>query len=91
MLAQASTIVAIAVPAVGFGAIIGVYVMVSRHKDWVSKHMANTKIHPEKEHIVYKDVCVMQHKLENKRADERHEELKAGFDKLEALIRSNGK
>ena len=88
MLAQTSTAIAIAVPVVSFGAIIGVYVMLSRHKDWVSKHMTNTKIHPDKDHIVYKDVCQTTHRLENLRADERHEEVKADLAEIKTMLQN---
>ena len=79
ILAQ-GTAAAIAIPVVSIGAIIGVYV-------WVSKHIANGKIHPEKKDIVFEKTCTMQHRLENKRSDERHKELTDTLKELKDLIR----
>ncbi len=81
MLAQTSTIVTIAIPSIGFAAIIGCYV-------WVSRHMANTKIHPEKKDIVYVNVCEKQHKLDAKLADERHKEVRESLGKIETNIQT---
>lgn len=71
--------------AVGIGTmIIGVYV-------WVAKHISNTRKHPCKDNIVFRDVCEERGKaneqahehlkegIENaiKRSDEQHVELKS--------------
>ncbi len=62
-------------PGVGFAAIIGVYV-------WVAQ---------QKKDLVSRDVCKTQHRLENKRADERHEELQGALTEIKEMIRANGK
>ena len=81
-------------------AIFGVYV-------WVGKHISNSKKHPCKDDMVFKEVCEERGKandqahehlkegIENaiKRSDEQHNELKvdmkAGFTKIEMLIRGD--
>ncbi len=87
MLAEASA-VAIAIPAVSFAAIIGVYIILLKQKDWVSKHMSDQKIHAEKQAIVYKDVCQTTHRLENEKADERHAEVKADLAEIKTMLQN---
>lgn len=73
-------------------AIAGVY-------GWLLKHLSNTKKHPCKDDIVFKDVCESERKrlddcIETvvKRSDERHKELKedmkAEFAEVKELIRN---
>ncbi len=80
------------IPSVGFAAIIGAYIIMGRQSKDVNKqistHVTDTKIHPEKKDVVYKDVCQIQHKLENQRSDERHEELTDTLKELKDLILS---
>ena len=89
ILAQAPT-AAYVIPGIGFAAIIGVYIIVGRQSKDVNKqistHVTDTKIHPEKKDVVYKDVCQIQHRLENKRADERHEELLAAIAEVSKAV-----
>ncbi len=78
------------IPSVGFAAIIGAYIIMGRQSQAVNKqistHVTDNKIHPEKKDVVYKDVCQIQHKLENKRADERHAELLAAIAEVSKAV-----
>ncbi len=84
MLAQSSTVVAIAVPEVSFAAIICGYVSGSKHK-------GHARIHPDKKDIVFKDLCDKTHELERRQADERHEEVQKHFAELKTMIRNQSK
>ena len=75
---------------VGIG-VIGVYI-------WVSCHIANRRRHPDAESIIYKNFCQEaqkrmddRHNASEKRADERHGELKEQIVELKALIINNGR
>ncbi len=63
---------------------------------WVTKHITNSKKHPCKSDIVFKDVCEAKQdcieseiKNVNKRLDELKTDMKEGFDGVKELIRNN--
>jgi len=75
-----------------FAAIIGCYL-------WMAKHITNSKKHPCKEDIVYRDVCEAERgriedcveselKNVNRRLDEQRSDMKDGFSRLESLIKN---
>lgn len=75
-------------------AIIGICVGIVA---WVTKHITNSKKHPCKSDIVFKDVCeAKQDCLENElkninnRVGELKDDMKNGFDRVENLIRNGG-
>lgn len=64
---------------------------------WVTKHMTNSKKHPCKSDIVFKDVCEAKQdcieseiKNINNRLDDIKVDMKDGFGRVERLIK-NGK
>ncbi len=89
LLAQTPAAVYI-IPSVGFAAIIGVYIVMGRQSKDVNKqistHVTDTKIHPERTSVVFRDVCETTHRLENKRADERHLELLAAISAVKQAV-----
>ncbi len=78
------------IPSVGFAAIIGAYIIMGRQSQAVNKqistHVTDNKIHPERSSVVFRDVCETQHRLENKRADERHAELLSAIAEVKKAV-----
>lgn len=62
---------------------------------WVTKHITNSKKHPCKSDIVFKDVCetkqdCIEGEIKNlsNRVDDMKKDMNRGFDRLEAAIRN---
>ena len=62
---------------------------------WVTKHITNSKKHPCKADIVFKDVCetkqdCIEGEIKNlsNRVDDMKNDMNRGFDRLEAAIRN---
>ena len=77
---------------VGAGTLSGLVVVI------FLKHLANNDRHPNKKDIVFKDVCektqdCIEGKLDNIKdtVDERHKDTKKHLERIEDLIRNNGK
>lgn len=55
---------------------------------WFLKHMANSKKHPSKDAVVYKDVCQANRDCIEVKLDGMKELMEQRFDNLEELVRS---
>ena len=71
------------------GPIIGMYA-------WFIKHVTSGSIHPKADDLVYKDVCEergntnnLEHHHLKEGMDELKVDVRTGFEKLEALIKSH--
>ena len=78
------------IPSVGFAAIIGAYIIMGRQSQAVNKqittHVTDTKIHPERSSVVFRDVCEIQHRLEKELLDARHEELLGAIAEVKKAV-----
>jgi len=57
---------------------------------WFLTHMSNSKKHPSKDAIVYKDYCDKNHDCVEAKIDGLKELMEQRFDSLEELVRNNG-